>query len=187
MKVVAYVRENIAIREYDAAWPRVAAFVADLIRECAPDVQIDHVGSTAVPALAGKGVIDLMVVAPVEQIPGLTQLFVGSGLQRRPNGFPTRRPLLFISVQDGAVVHQVHVHIVPESDDEVVIQRGLVAALRADPALREDYADLKRSIVAAGALDPVPYSIAKEGWLTAALERLGLPPTPAAFQAPRRS
>lgn len=184
VKLLPYTRQKVAVREYDAAWPRVAQFVADVIRSNAPHALIDHVGSTAVPGLAGKGIVDLMVVAPPSQIPGLTQRLVAVGLQRRQTGFPATRPLLFAGVQDGEVAHQVHVHIVPEGDDEVIVQRELVTALRDDPVLREEYANLKRRIVAAGTTDPVPYSMGKDAWLATTLQRLGLPPTPVAFQGP---
>jgi GrpB-like predicted nucleotidyltransferase (UPF0157 family) len=57
----------IVIVDYDESWPlsferlreRVGAAVGDLA------VAIEHIGSTAVPGLAAKPVIDLVVVAPL--------------------------------------------------------------------------------------------------------------------------
>lgn len=72
----------------------------------------------------------------------------------------------------------VHVHVVPVDSDEVVAQRGLVPALRQDSVLREEYTDLKGSIVGSGTTDPVPYSMGKIRWVLATLERLGLPSLP---------
>ena len=45
---------------------------------------------------------------------------------------------------------------------------------KADPALRDEYARLKRAIVASGTVDSVAFSKAKHAWIVAALERLGL-------------
>jgi hypothetical protein len=53
----------IVIAEYDPAWvPRFEAERAMILRACGPDafVRIEHVGSTSVPGLAAKPIIDIM-------------------------------------------------------------------------------------------------------------------------------
>ena len=53
----------IEVVEYDEAWPvRAAAARADLISLGVFDA-VEHIGSTAVPGLAAKPVIDLMAAA----------------------------------------------------------------------------------------------------------------------------
>jgi len=79
---------------------------------------------------------------------------------------------------------RVHVHVVPESSPEVPAIRGFRDALLADPALREEYAALKRAIVAGGTVDSIAFTTAKHGYIVGVLERLGLagagaPPPPA--------
>ncbi len=55
------VPEPVVIVEYDAGWPAVDEAVADRIRAALGDavLALDHVGSTAVPGLAAKRVIDV--------------------------------------------------------------------------------------------------------------------------------
>lgn len=46
---------------YDPRAPDVAGRISQMIRERLPRVVVEHVGSTAVPGCAGKGVIDLLI------------------------------------------------------------------------------------------------------------------------------
>lgn len=54
--------ENVHVVAYDPAWPALADAALRELREVLPDVfsVIEHIGSTAVPGLAAKPVIDLM-------------------------------------------------------------------------------------------------------------------------------
>jgi len=55
--------EEVTLSDYNPAWPgtasKLARQVADLLREF--DAQVEHIGSTAVPGLEAKPVIDLLV------------------------------------------------------------------------------------------------------------------------------
>ena len=54
---------TIVIEPYDPEWPAQFAVIAARLREALGDVavRIDHIGSTAVPGLAAKDVIDVQV------------------------------------------------------------------------------------------------------------------------------
>jgi len=61
--ILPYCRVPIVVREANAASPAVAREVARLIAAKRPGAVAEHVGSSAVPGLAGKGIIDLLVAA----------------------------------------------------------------------------------------------------------------------------
>jgi GrpB-like predicted nucleotidyltransferase (UPF0157 family) len=133
------------------------------------------VGSTAVPGLAGKGIIDLLLAAPPAHIPAITQALLELGFQHQsPAAFPPTRPMLWGTFRHGATEYPVHVHVVPAGSPEVTAMRGFRDALRADPLLRRRYAALKRRIVAGGPVDPIAFTRAKHDWIVAALGQLGL-------------
>ncbi len=54
------------LHPYTDAWPRSFALIAETLRAAigAPDLQIHHIGSTAVPGLPAKPIIDIDVVLP---------------------------------------------------------------------------------------------------------------------------
>jgi len=164
------------VREPNTAAPDVARRVAELIAAKRPGAVAEHIGSSAVPGLAGKGTIDLLLPAPAEDIPAVTEDLLALGFQRQAvsTAFPPARPMLQGIIRHGDTSFRVHVHVVPEDSPEVVALRGFRDALLADPDLRRRYEQLKRGIVDAGTVDSVAFSKAKHAWIVAALERLGL-------------
>jgi GrpB-like predicted nucleotidyltransferase (UPF0157 family) len=174
--ILPYCRVPIVVREPHTAAPAVARRVAELIADRRPGAVAEHVGSSAVPGLAGKGTVDLLLATPPEEIPAVTDDLLALGFQRQtvPTAFPPTRPMLQGIIRHGDTSFRVHVHVVPAASPEVAALRGFRDALLADPGLREEYARLKRSIVASGTVDSVAFSKAKHAWIVAALERLGL-------------
>jgi GrpB-like predicted nucleotidyltransferase (UPF0157 family) len=174
--ILPYCRVPIVVREANADAPAVAREVAELIAAKRPGAVAEHVGSSAVPGLAGKGTVDLLLPTPAEDIPAVTDDLLALGFQRQAvaTAFPPTRPMLQGVVRHGTSSFRVHVHVVPAASPEVAALRGFRDALLADPALREEYAQLKRAIVSAGTVDSVAFSKAKHAWIVAALERLGL-------------
>ncbi len=58
------IRENVSIVPYDSEWPSLFETEADFLRRILPQRllrRIEHFGSTAVPALAAKPIIDLLI------------------------------------------------------------------------------------------------------------------------------
>jgi GrpB-like predicted nucleotidyltransferase (UPF0157 family) len=171
-----YCRVPIIIHEADPRAREVADRVIALIAARRPGARAEHVGSSAVPGLAGKGTIDLLLPTSPEEIPAVTRELLALGFQRQsiPTAFPPTRPMLQGVIHHDGTSFRVHVHVVPESSPEVAAIRGFRDALRADPALREEYVALKRAIVAGGTVDSIAFTKAKHRWIDGVLRRLGL-------------
>jgi GrpB-like predicted nucleotidyltransferase (UPF0157 family) len=174
--ILPYCRVPIVVHEPNGAAPEVAREVAALIAAKRPGAVAEHIGSSAVPGLAGKGTVDLLLPTPATDIPAVTEDLLALGFQRQAvaTAFPPTRPMLQGIIRHGDTSFRVHVHVVPATSPEVAALRGFRDALLADPGLRQEYARLKRSIVDSGTVDSVAFSKAKHAWIVAALERLGL-------------
>ncbi|GAA5088711.1 GrpB-like predicted nucleotidyltransferase (UPF0157 family) [Thermocatellispora tengchongensis] len=73
----------IRIVDYDPAWPdRFEALRKDYAQAleagCVPAISIEHVGSTSVPGLAAKPVIDCDIVV-AEHVEAATDVLIGLG------------------------------------------------------------------------------------------------------------
>jgi GrpB-like predicted nucleotidyltransferase (UPF0157 family) len=170
-----YRRAPVQVHQADPHAPEVARRLIELIATRWPPTPAEHVGSSAVPGLAGKGIIDLLLPAEPADIPAVTQALLELGFQiQLPAVFPANRPMLWGGFRHGPTDYRVHVHVVPASSPEVTAMRGFRDALRSDPILRRRYAALKRAIVAGGPVDPVVFSNAKHDWIAATLDQLGL-------------
>jgi GrpB-like predicted nucleotidyltransferase (UPF0157 family) len=138
-----YRRVPVQVHQADSDAPEVARRLIALIATRWPATPAEHVGSTAVPGLAGKGIIDLLLAAEPAHIPAITQALGELGFQpQTPAAFPAARPMLWGAFGHGATEYRVHVHVVPASSPEVAAMRGLRDALCADPVLRRRYAVL---------------------------------------------
>jgi GrpB-like predicted nucleotidyltransferase (UPF0157 family) len=174
-----YCRVPIVVHEGDPRAREVAGRVIDMIAAKRPGADAEHVGSSAVPGLAGKGTIDLLLPTPPEEIPAVTRDLLDLGFQPQtiPTAFPPTRPMLQGVIRHSGRPYRVHLHIVPASSREVTELRGFRDALRADERLRREYETLKRDIVAKGLTDSVDFTDAKQDFIVATLRRLGLRPT----------
>jgi GrpB-like predicted nucleotidyltransferase (UPF0157 family) len=170
-----YRRVPVQVHQADPDAPEVARHLIALIATRWPATPAEHIGSTAVPGLAGKNIIDLLLAAEPADISAITQALLELGFQPQvPAAFPATRPMLWGAFRHGSTTYRVHVHVVPAGSPEVAALRGFRDALRADPRLRRRYAALKRAIVRCGRVDPVAFTKAKHAWIAATLTHLGL-------------
>jgi GrpB-like predicted nucleotidyltransferase (UPF0157 family) len=170
-----YLPVPVQVHQADPDAPEVARRLIALIATRWPATPAEHVGSSAVPGLAGKGIIDLLLAAQPAQIPAITKALLELGFQpQSPAAFPATRPMLWGAFRHGPTAYRVHVHVVPAGSPEVAAMRGFRDALRADPRLRRRYAALKQAIVRCGPVDPVTFTRAKHDWIVTALAQLGL-------------
>lgn len=55
---------TISIQDYDATAPQLFEEARRVLQNLLPEAEIHHVGSTAIPGLGGKGIIDIMIAIP---------------------------------------------------------------------------------------------------------------------------
>lgn len=140
----------------------VAAQVAALIAAARPGTIADHVGSTAVPGLIGKNVVDLQITAGPAEVPAITGALVELGFarQRGRERWPPERPMLEGTFRCRGGVFLLHCHVVPTTDPDVRQMIEFRDLLRRDPAARHAYAADKLRITA-GTSDSLDYTHAK--------------------------
>jgi GrpB-like predicted nucleotidyltransferase (UPF0157 family) len=137
---------HIVVRPYDSGWPaeflRVRAELAAAFPAWVCD--IEHVGSTAVPGLAAKPIIDILVtVTSLEQGMLLRPILESLGFEyREQDELPDR--LYFPRSVNGLRVH--HVSVSEPRSRHSRNSRIFRDALRANPELAAQYAELKHRL-----------------------------------------
>jgi GrpB-like predicted nucleotidyltransferase (UPF0157 family) len=147
----------IVIAGYDAAWPeRFERERAEILRACGVDafVRIEHVGSTAVPGLAAKPIIDLMPgLRSLDDAAALIAPLAGIGYEYVPEfegpsaideGMPFRR--YFRKDVEGA--RAFHMHMVETGSEfwrDHLLFRDF---LRISPEDVREYERVKRRVAA---------------------------------------
>jgi dephospho-CoA kinase len=168
---------------YDGSWPWAAARLMGRITAALGEraVAVEHVGSTSVPGLAAKDVIDLQVAVRSladADAPDFVRALADKGFPRSEgnNGDtvhawapdPSSWRKRFHGSSDPGRVAHVHVRQLgsPGWESALLFRDWLVA----NPREADDYAGLKRAL--APTHDTAEdYSVAKEPWIASALER----------------
>jgi 5-(carboxyamino)imidazole ribonucleotide synthase len=176
-----YVRLPAALVPWDPRSAMVAARVAHLVRERRPDLVVEHIGSTAVEGLPGKGIVDLAIATEPAAIPGIVEQLhgLGFGPQPGPDPWPPTRPMLVGSLEVDGDTFRIHLHVQPGTEE---LRRDLAFrdALRAEPALVERYARLKAGIVEGGLVEGHQYTYQKQAWISDVQRALGVERAPLA-------
>jgi 5-(carboxyamino)imidazole ribonucleotide synthase len=170
-----YERRVATVEPWDPRALEVAAAVAELIHEQRPDLVVEHIGSTAVPGLPGKGIVDLAIATTADDVPVVAALLreLGFGPQPGPDPWPPSRPMLVGSMVRAGTTLRIHCHVLPDQEE---LKRDIAFrdALLADPSLVEGYAALKTGIVTSGPLEPHQYTYRKQAWISDVHRRLGV-------------
>ncbi len=156
-------------------WPGCFEQVRDMLAAAfAPgSVRIEHIGSTAVPGLAAKPVIDVLVgVAALAEAEAAIPALTARGfayVSKYERELPMRRYFVRDATAD---TPRGHVHAVVTHSP--IWRHHLVFrdALRSDPALRDAYQSLKLRLAREHADDKAAYTAAKEPFIRAALHAL---------------
>jgi len=94
-----------------------AILVAALIAAARPGTIAEHAGSTAVPGLIGKNVVDPQITAGPAEVPAITSALPGwVRAAARPGSWPPERPMLEGTFRCRGGVFLLHCHVVPITD-----------------------------------------------------------------------
>jgi GrpB-like predicted nucleotidyltransferase (UPF0157 family) len=165
----------IPILPYQPDWPRAYAQEAAALTTQFPALcEIEHIGSTAVPGLAAKPVIDIMAaVADLVEANGALPAFAARGYQLIDTGMRNR---LFLQRSADTTFN---LHIVSLATWPTRKERLMRDELIADPAAKAEYAELKRDLAARHGDDIIAYTRAKTAFVQKIMDRvhdrLGLP------------
>jgi GrpB-like predicted nucleotidyltransferase (UPF0157 family) len=132
---------KLVIADYDPAWSarfaELQARIALAVRDAA--LAIEHIGSTSVPGLAAKPIIDvLVVVADVDAEPSYVTALEDAGFVLRVREAGHR----MFRTPD----RDVHIHVYSSGDQSVRDYLDLRDWLRIDEADRALYEDVKRDL-----------------------------------------
>jgi GrpB-like predicted nucleotidyltransferase (UPF0157 family) len=158
---------EVVIVAYDPTWSSVFETERMRIAPLLDGVEIHHFGSTAVPGLAAKPVIDMIALVPDLDAP-IAELVRNAGYQF-PQAFNAmlkhRRFLCYPSAS-----HRTHhLHLVDERR-ELERRLGFRDRLRADPVLADRYVALKRALAERYWDDREAYTEAKSEFVCACEE-----------------
>jgi GrpB-like predicted nucleotidyltransferase (UPF0157 family) len=163
--------EPVRLVDYDSAWPTMfEAERSQLERVLEPWLAgpIEHIGSTAVPGLAAKPVIDIMAgvrdlatsVRAREAVASLEYMY-----------FPYRTDVMHWFCKPSPAHRTHHLHLVPVDSALWLERLAFRDHLRRSPDTVAEYAALKHALAARYELDREAYTEAKSEFVQSVLLR----------------
>lgn len=152
------------------SWPERFRQEADLLRSALRPWlvgDIEHIGSTAVPGLSAKPVIDIM--APVRNL-DVARPAIAAAVVAGYCHYPYKPDQMHWFCKPSPDVRTHHLHLVPWGSALWHDRIQFRDALRSDPALADAYQRLKMALAAEHAHDREAYTDAKSGFIAAALQ-----------------
>ena len=161
----------VVVVDYDLGWPAVFETLRSSIWSVVADVasSIEHVGSTSVPGLAAKPVIDMDIVVPRQHLTTAIARLTTLGYEHQGDlGIPEReafrRPL-------GSPLH--HLYLCPMGSPALANHIAVRDYLRTNPSAVKAYGDLKKRLAIQYSQDIDGYIEAKTEFLVEILRQTG--------------
>lgn len=155
------------VHPYDPRWPRQFAAEADRLREVfgASARRIEHIGSTSVPGMLAKPVIDILVeLDRLDAADAAAEALTRRGYDvMGENGIQGRR---YFRRRDAAGNRACHVHAFRSGDAHLHRHLAFRDFLRAHPGKARAYSDLKAQLTAKGDIERKAYQAAKSAFVS---------------------
>ena len=136
--------------EYDPAWPQRFEAVARELREALPNAVVEHYGSTSVPGLGGRPILDVQIA-----LPEITNRDAYEPALRRLGYEPFVPPDMAALAEDGMIIfvpadgtNAVHIALCRQGGFHNRRQLAVRDYLRTHPEEAAAYADVKRKAAA---------------------------------------
>lgn len=160
---------TVRLVPYNPAWPRLFAAEAVRIAEVSAPLplQLEHTGSTSVPGLAAKPIIDILAGRPPGEpaAPYVAALRRAGYDHRGEQGIPGRE---FFRRGDP---RSYHVHLTEVDSPFWRDHLSFRDVLRADPSVAAAYEELKRELAARYPRDREAYIMGKGPFVVEVLRR----------------
>ncbi|KAA0550358.1 GrpB family protein [Bacillus sp. BGMRC 2118] len=155
---------KIEVVPYQKKWKSLYAFEEKLISSILGEqvVHIHHIGSTAIPNMMAKPVIDILVeVKDIDKVDEFNCKFIEVGYEPKgENGILHRRYF-----QKGGDVRTHHVHIFKANHPEVTRHVAFRDYLIEHPAEAKEYEELKKNLALQHMFDANKYNNGKSEFI----------------------
>ena len=165
---------QVEIVDYDHAWPEQFRAERDMLTDALRQWLVglpEHIGSTAVPGLSAKPIIDIM--APVQSL-AASEGAIGRAVQSGYVHYPYRADAMHWFCKPSPSLRTHHLHLVPAGARLWRERLAFRDALRSSAALRAEYQELKQRLARLHRCDREAYTDAKSPFVQRVLA-LALP------------
>jgi len=164
-------RHTVKVVDHDPAWATLAGEACQAVRNACGELLVDvqHVGSTAVPGLPAKPILDIAAaVVAFDSMPKLVRCLADIGYRyRRDQGDEGGHLFVVDSLPD---IRTIHLHVVEHRGSQWRDYLRFRDLLRQRPPIRKRYAELKRDLASVCMDDRESYTASKAAFIREVLD-----------------
>ena len=170
-------RERITIQPYYPKWPQVFEKEKQLLQQHLKShfLTLHHIGSTAVPGLGAKPIIDMiLVIRHQEEIAKIISLLQEEKYHHLGKVISPRTEFFLKKESSPPQYHRFHLHTYVEGDSEIERHLLFREQLRNHPQKRNDYEQLKKQLAYHYYDNREKYNQGKTSWIRQQEELAGI-------------
>jgi GrpB-like predicted nucleotidyltransferase (UPF0157 family) len=145
-KLKKAISDRYVFKPYKSHYPKLfksqKKFISKILKKV-PDKEIHHIGSTSVPGLGGKGILDIIVVVPKKYFSKSKTLLHEAGY-KYDHTMNKRHFHRKYYVDYTGEPRLTHLHLTFQNSGELIIALAFAEYLRAHKKVREQYAKIKK-------------------------------------------
>ena len=159
---------KVEVVPHNPEWQRAFELEAQYVSSSLSDnvIEVYHIGSTSIPGIYAKPILDLMVaVRSIIQVDLHNSAMAAQGYEAMGEyGIPGRR---YFRKDNAAGIRTHHVHVFEAGSDHIQRHLAFRDYMRAHPDEAQAYSDLKRQLAKAHPTDIEAYMDGKDGFIQA--------------------
>ncbi|HZZ43337.1 MAG TPA: GrpB family protein [Tepidisphaeraceae bacterium] len=165
------IHEPLTLEPYNPAWPTLFLTEQSRLRTLAPSLlAIEHIGSTSVPGLSAKPIIDILAAVPSLQLADdlLPHLCASGYITSPAYNLTLQNRRWLMRHHNGRRTH--HLHLLLASSPDWTNTLHFRNLLRQNQPLQQAYTQLKQTLAATYPNDRESYTSAKTTFITSTLQ-----------------
>lgn len=155
---------------YDPQLPAVFEAVKSLIWSAIGEVPVEHIGSSSIPGVGGRNVVDIAMPVAEENQPVVKQALYDLGFENSP--FPHYLPLLVGQIFYEGKNYQILLYVVAPGSRVLADWMKFRDYMRRHPEEAQAYDATKREAIAQGKLLGDDYQAAKTPFINTITQKL---------------
>ncbi|PIG95276.1 GrpB family protein [Gloeocapsopsis sp. IPPAS B-1203] len=170
--LVSYQLTDSKVVPYNPKYPEIFQLVKALISIQLPNIEIEHIGSTAIPGIYAKPIIDILIPCSKQEFTDVLNKLKAIGFEDTPfANIPSDRPMLVARINFQQNFYNIHLHLTPEGSDVHLNNIFFREQLRQNPTLAQEYDRLKKAAVTFGIVEATAYNTYKSPFIQSVLQQ----------------
>ena len=132
-----------SFKKYEINLPKLFQREKNKLKKIIPNSKIEHIGSTSIPGLGGKGIIDIAIFTPKKMIKKYMKCLENIGYSYKPHPGDDKRKFMQKIIKYSGKERRIHIHLTLDKEfwNSFLAFRNY---LRENKSVRDEYAKIKK-------------------------------------------